>query len=813
MGRVVFLVTAINPSEPECPFFYKSIANCRQFRYIIGIPAGLKVKIPESRSLVFISNTRIIKRELLYVNRVFAMNLSSKKFRSLSIKDLLDAREAYHLHLMNKRNVVATAIGRYRFRKEPIEKNETGGVVEKEPKELDTTEVRQYSWPCVLVFVDNWVGENKFVPDDEAGDDGTKTAISDMVPKTLFLPDGREVPVCVIWARKGDSAKALIDYRNLVFPKNIIGGGYPVMTTVQEQDHLATIGCLVTDGHFTYALTNRHVSGEPGETLYTFLNGEKIQIGKSSKKRLTRKKFHDVYTTWPGAEVYLNLDIGLIEIDDLNTWTAQIYGIGTPGEMVDLSDHTISLDLIGRKVHAFGCASRQMRGEILGLFYRYKALGGYEYVADFLIGKRNDEDDTPFYTNHGDSASVWMLEKGNRPIAVQWGGHVFLNNTETVKSRYALATCLSTVCNLLELDFVRDLNIGLDEYWGGMGHYTIGNYACSIIRNSNLQQLMQANQNRISFRQADVTDKNITGLSTKPFIPLADVADYAWKTGTAWRGNEGPNHFADMDKPDSNNRTLLQICEDPREVTVDVWKAYYTEVKDKSRGLLPFRVWQIYNAMVEYIKQGKACEFVCAAGVLAHYVGDCGNPMHISYMYDGDPSDSEKVLEKNPKTHQMEEVDKPRARGIHSAYENDVLKYHMTEIIVALNTRADDNVPLDTIQGGNAAAIAMVELMRSTYTTLPPQELIDVYNTIDDKKQRQVAADILWDHFKDQTVTVLFDACRYLALLWESAWEEGDGDTTMNNLGEIDQDALKALYMDKTFLPSYTLNKISPALK
>jgi hypothetical protein len=35
----------------------------------------------------------------------------------------------------------------------------------------------------------------------------------------------------------------------------------------------------------------------------------------------------------------------------------------------------------------------------------------------------------------------------------------------------------------------------------------------------------------------------------------------------------------------------------------------------------------------------------------------------------------------------------------------------------------------------------------------------------------------------------------------------------MNNLGEIDQDALKALYMDKTFLPSYTLNKISPALK
>src|SRR6478735_9241655 len=36
-----------------------------------------------------------------------------RDFSSLSIKDLLDAREAYHVQLSSLENVVATAIGRY----------------------------------------------------------------------------------------------------------------------------------------------------------------------------------------------------------------------------------------------------------------------------------------------------------------------------------------------------------------------------------------------------------------------------------------------------------------------------------------------------------------------------------------------------------------------------------------------------------------------------------------------------------------------------------------------------------------------------
>jgi hypothetical protein len=44
--------------------------------------------------------------------------LDSKfNFNLLSLKDLLEARELFHLHLINKKNVVATALGRYRIRK------------------------------------------------------------------------------------------------------------------------------------------------------------------------------------------------------------------------------------------------------------------------------------------------------------------------------------------------------------------------------------------------------------------------------------------------------------------------------------------------------------------------------------------------------------------------------------------------------------------------------------------------------------------------------------------------------------------------
>ena len=41
-----------------------------------------------------------------------------RSVRSLSLRDVLDAREAYHVHLLNLPHVVATAVGRYLKRRE-----------------------------------------------------------------------------------------------------------------------------------------------------------------------------------------------------------------------------------------------------------------------------------------------------------------------------------------------------------------------------------------------------------------------------------------------------------------------------------------------------------------------------------------------------------------------------------------------------------------------------------------------------------------------------------------------------------------------
>ena len=77
-------------------------------------------------------------------------------YDQLSLRDLLDARDQYHIHLMHHRNVVATAIGLYRIRQKdswPTEQSE-GKVHGTYARTLENSQVRSYSWPAILVFVE-----------------------------------------------------------------------------------------------------------------------------------------------------------------------------------------------------------------------------------------------------------------------------------------------------------------------------------------------------------------------------------------------------------------------------------------------------------------------------------------------------------------------------------------------------------------------------------------------------------------------------------------------------------------------------------
>ncbi len=773
-----------------------------------------------------------------------------RDYSSLSVTDLLEARDAYHVHLAHLANVVATAIGRYRIRCGDWSEDHPPNVPPpkgyKPPsfaRTLENSRVLPWSWPCVLVFVNDWV---------ERGDFGSRSGKSlypdQMVPRALYLPDGRVIPTCVVKVTEQDAP--LSREQKLSFPKSLIGGGNLLSSDVQGREHLGSVGFLVSDGNQIYALTNRHVTGEEGREVFSVFGETKVRVGVSDRRQIGKIPFAQAYEGWPGTHVLSNLDAGLVRVDDLSVWTTQVVGLGSVDRPADLTTDTITLDLIGCPVCAFGGASGPLLGRIDALFYRYKSVGGIDYMADLLIGPRvkcphrkdsvTGERLAPVFpggasagTLPGDSGTLWCLEQPDsgqtppagqagkplkpalRPIALQWGGHVLVEEgARKTAHSYALATCLSTVCRELDVDLVRDWNSGLPEYWGDVGHYTIAALACLQVASPGLKTLMKNNLDRVSYEEAHIRPSTFKGLSKAAFVPLADVPDKVWKMfGDGRRGApEHPNHFADMDKKDSKGKTLLQICGggasaggkiDPAKVDLDVWRKYYDDVKDESRGCLPFRVWQIYDAMVGALQAGDVVRFLGAAGVLAHYVGDACQPLHISCMFDGDPGDTIPATSPAGK-----EIQVPRAKGVHSAYEAKMLNSHVVELIQKLNQKLESGAVSKpkAIAGGHGAAVAVVELMNRTFRNVTPPQIIKAFNDEAD----------LWTKFGARTVDLMAAGTLALAMLWESAWKQGHGNTKIASadLGPADQKELAKLYLhDPDFVPSKTIDQIGALLK
>jgi hypothetical protein len=722
-----------------------------------------------------------------------------RDYSSLSVRDLIEARDAYHLHLSHLANVTATAIGRYRIHQDdwfathsPAERRPANIVPVTSQKTLYNTVVTPWSWPCVLVFVDRWIDRHDFASSPDQ-----------MVPRALFLPDGRVIPTCTVLAERQDAPAGHDDAPS--FPNSLVGGGFLLTSRVQGVDHFGSVGCLVSDGRKTYALTNQHVAGHPGDQVATILRGDRVEVGVAAGGSIRKLPFSAVYPGWPGIQVLTNLDVGLVDVDDVSLWTSQIAGLGPVGTPVDLHVDNITVDLIGQPVRAFGGASGLLSGKVAALFYRYKSVAGTDYVSDLLIAP-----DEGMTTRPGDSGTLWCMTDPDvetdplRPMAMQWGGHVFVDaGHSNVAQGLALATFVSTICRELDVDFLRGVNSGLPQYWGDVGHYTIGAKACQLINDPDLSRLMMANIDRVAYGDDNIAAKSFK--TTKQFSPLADVPDKVWKQpgSSGFRGShENPNHFADMDKPDSQGRTLLDLTKgadgrtDPGKVTVKVFQDYYDDVNDSSRGSLPFRVWQFYDLMVAAAAEGNAADFVAAAGVMAHYLGDSCQPLHISYKYDGDPA------RKDPET------GKVYGHGVHSAYESDMLRSHAPEMLARLNTalgiapgKPGSHGYWALCHSGHDAAVTTVEIMRTAFETISVDALIDTY--VDDKKK-------LWDQFGNDTVQLLAEGSRGLAMIWESAWKQGENNIT--ELGPISPDVLADLYENKDWAKSMTLDEIGPTL-
>jgi hypothetical protein len=766
------------------------------------------------------------------------------------VKDLLDARDAYHWHLSHLTNVVATAIGRYRIRKGDWHQENPPGSKKDKPKDwkdpkgernIYNSVVTDWSWPCVLVFVREWLDMSEFAKSPDQ-----------MVPRALFLPDGRVVPTCTLRVVEQDAP--LEQERRLSFPQSYIGGGYLMSTFEQEREHIGSVGCLVTDGNLTYALTNRHVTGEPGREIFADFGEVRERIGVSDTRQLGKMPFTKAYADWPGGYVHANVDIGLVRLDDLSRWTTQVRGFGTMEMPLDLTTRSLTLDIIDCPVSAFGGASGELSGKIVGLFYRYKSVGGSDYVADFLIAPRTENDRN---TLHGDSGTLWFLEEPvmtegatpagesksigkvrYRPFAVQWGGHNIVEQSgkEIKAHSFALATNLSTICRELDLDILRNWNSGLPEYWGAVGHATIGELACYAIpaANKNLTKLMLA---------------NIDHLGNLAVVPDSIWKDYAWDDGGRNpskeakpdypNNQENPNHFADMDKGVPKNvtftrddgqkvkvkagTTLLELCNKDENIDVSLWQQYYDLVEDKSRGLLPFRVRQIYRALVKFAEDGERERFVCAAGILSHYVGDACQPLHISYKYNGDPDQPVPQMHVyNQKKKEWEwKSGKSKGSGVHSAFESTMINYAFKhgdlKEVVKSSIPGGDALP--EIEDEYDAAILLVDLMRKTNKKLPPEDIIEVYAPLQGDPPEEFksvpvsVAKEMWEALGPQTIEIMTEGCRYLAHLWDSAWRKGEGDKKIKKLTDVGENALSDWYLTHEFIPSVTLEGIGDVLK
>ncbi len=728
-------------------------------------------------------------------------------FASLSLIDLLQVRDQYHLQLANLPNVIGTAVGRYLIRGDDPRVQDAAAPAPKEnqkgPRTIDNVSIVNWSWPAVLVFVERWQETGAFQKKPE-----------DYIPPRLFMPDGRVAPTCVVAAPTLSRAERSVEQPR--FSSGQIGVGHAIMRDAQEQERIGTVGSLVSDGADIYALTSGHVIGnEEDEELFGFDevgNRTLVASGTSAIRRCV--PFSEAYPEWPGVRTYLNADVGMARVTDIADWSSRLADGRRMGPVVNLSIDTLNLDLIGCPLKGYGAASGEITGQVTALFYRYRSIGGTDWVADILIGPRTPEENVA--TRPGDSGAIWLWDAAAdstvdqndesvkqaivepRPVAIQWGGYASGGGQGAgaqTQRQFALATSLSLACRLLEVEFISDLGYERGQFWGKTGHYKVAWSACELVRDKYLLKLLKTNREKISVSDDDLSASQVPMNNDKTFIALADVADLYWRSA---RPNDAANHFADMDNPDAHDPdhsskkiTLLDAWKNPATRTTDYWNRYYEldGTDTMHRGALPFRAWEVYELLVSYARDAKLTEFICAAGCVAHYLGDACQPLHVSYLHHGHPEN-------------------PAESPVHSTYETKMLDRFVDDLIQGVNAALKGKHTQKTFQGGAAAADHVVATMARTLGQLDPERIITVFDANPGRPRLQA----MWNKLGKDTITCIAKGAIDLAEYWESAWKEGRSDPAAEGLPAdppeaVDTDLMK-LYRDKTFMQSRLISQM-----
>ena len=267
--------------------------------------------------------------------------------------------------------------------------------------------------------------------------------------------------------------------------------------------------------------------------------------------------------------------------------------------MEDVHERSLSLRIIDRTVVGYGAASGLVEGTIKALFYRYRSVGGFDYVGDFLISPEA----RPTGTQHGDSGMIWNLDLADdsgasspadddtprfRPLAMQWGGQALGTDDDADVSfrRGDQPEHRVPAARRRAGDRPGARGTGL---LGRVGHYSVGAYATALVAGSGTEGVpaLRYRVNQLSFDLcppfARVRPSKTLVLALRKsnkFVPLADVPDEIWKAqppprtsrigvsagvtlgvGTFEGQRADPNHYADIDAPfGPAGETWRQLC-------------------------------------------------------------------------------------------------------------------------------------------------------------------------------------------------------------------------------------------------------------
>jgi len=660
---------------------------------------------------------------------------------ALTVRDMLTARNLYGAALANMPNVIGTAIGLYRFRYPSPSREKGGDQVEfrprdekQEPRTLFNSRVTKGSKPAILVFVRNWYDH---LPEDPR----------DVVPQLIYLRDGRVVPTCVIKLDLDPNVDfTASDPSSISFPENLIGGGCGVYTRVQGEEHVGTVACLATDGERLYGLAARHVVGPAGQPIYTRIRGAETRIGVSDRVQMKKKPFCEIYPEYCGKDEFATLDAGLIRLDETDWWTSQVLHIGELGDLADLHCANITLGMIGTPVRACGAVSGdRMKGEITALFPRYRGVGGVDYLADILVGPRPDHIDS-FRVHGGDSGALLVLDtptpkrtgesKRATPVAITWGS-VDLVGGGTSR-HLVLATFVSTICKALGVELVTRQNIGYRPIWGAQNHERIATIVVELFDG------LDGKLREFLLGSGDKQEERAKALQQLAVLP------------DKWRGKrnwdvEGPNHYADIDKVVAGKR-LADIPLAPEK-----WKEFYDawehEAGDTIRyGALPFRIGQVFDCLVDYLRKPNYKWAYAAAGALIHYIADACNPAHVTVWTRGAP---------DWKSSQHDRF--------HGIWDNEA-QIDGSQVKKVF----DSKKVLQSITDGQTASERALTLMKQTLTTVDVGKLVVSDNP--PASYRNCRELIASPDGRKKIAGLVAHACELLFSLWSGAWREGDGD-------------------------------------